>query len=732
LEQISHRSPLAPWKLLVRALAAFYRREDDLCDKMLDMIEPDCVPARLVPVVREMIRGKKEPLTPAGAGLVRQVRTTSDSLTETLARLDHQMAKKDKSKILSTVEQAIRECREFFPDRLEKFKQHFSVRCTMIEIPAERVLKALGGPSLHDAYFFRLQARATEATHQTLVANSLWEEFRRNALHEGWFAPFGVEEGSLYLHMAQNLRKIPPHALAEDQRSFMRSFKGYHAYYENQPESAQRAAPPKKTDFYFLFPYQLYERACQGHKDPEVYRQWLDHTEKPKEREKVALAWHKAFPVNARPLLHLMSLAEGRNALQKALGYLEKAEQINPLDTEVRRARLRLLISNALRHLRQKKTHLVVKGIEDIAGLTQSREGNRPAFFTALRVLCAMLDNRPEEIQRWSNDIRDQMGSEVAVAVVLSSLAGICGLKKMEDFLPDPGNISDMELVKGVAGACALGSDLNVPFPIPRKYAIPLWDALTRNENDVLVDSSSLRVLAKSALKSNLLELAYVISGAGLRRGGTNTAMFLYFRGKSFPEWVQDRQDKCFLTAMQLARQNRDQTLVDEILEALHATGFTSMMDVKLEKAFREDPRKIEAVLAMEKDLREYPQKYEENFDEDDGFDQEEAWDDLFDDPCDCPECRRRREKLGRFELPADLIPPEFQEIHPDLLKAMLEFGLKFKKRKPSLNELEDFFIDRPGLAEILEKHFESLKNILPPVFPDGPKSRKKKRKWWF
>ena len=36
LEQISHRSPLAPWKLLVRAIGAFYRREDDRCEKMLE------------------------------------------------------------------------------------------------------------------------------------------------------------------------------------------------------------------------------------------------------------------------------------------------------------------------------------------------------------------------------------------------------------------------------------------------------------------------------------------------------------------------------------------------------------------------------------------------------------------------------------------------------------------------------------------------------------------------
>ena len=45
LPGISRRSPLAPFKLLVRAIAAFYRGDDETCQKLLGSIEPRSAPA---------------------------------------------------------------------------------------------------------------------------------------------------------------------------------------------------------------------------------------------------------------------------------------------------------------------------------------------------------------------------------------------------------------------------------------------------------------------------------------------------------------------------------------------------------------------------------------------------------------------------------------------------------------------------------------------------------------
>ena len=107
--------------------------------------DPDSAPARLAPALRAMIGRKHESLSPAVASLVRQVRVTAEPLREALARLESHLAKKDRNKILAAVEQVVRECRAFCPDRLERLKQHVSIRCHLADVPADRVAAAMGG-----------------------------------------------------------------------------------------------------------------------------------------------------------------------------------------------------------------------------------------------------------------------------------------------------------------------------------------------------------------------------------------------------------------------------------------------------------------------------------------------------------------------------------------------------------------------------------------------------------
>lgn len=64
LPEVSRRSPLADWKRLIRAIAHFYRNEDDECLNLLRSIDPASVPARLLPSVEALVSGK----LPEGSG----------------------------------------------------------------------------------------------------------------------------------------------------------------------------------------------------------------------------------------------------------------------------------------------------------------------------------------------------------------------------------------------------------------------------------------------------------------------------------------------------------------------------------------------------------------------------------------------------------------------------------------------------------------------------------------
>src|SRR5438270_390412 len=63
LPEVSRNSPLAPWKMMIRAIAAFYANDDALCEKYLSAVEPTAAAFRLAPALRAMTgqRAKRTP-----------------------------------------------------------------------------------------------------------------------------------------------------------------------------------------------------------------------------------------------------------------------------------------------------------------------------------------------------------------------------------------------------------------------------------------------------------------------------------------------------------------------------------------------------------------------------------------------------------------------------------------------------------------------------------------------
>jgi hypothetical protein len=96
--------------------------------------------------------------------------------------------------------------------------------------------------------------------------------------------------------------------------------------------------------------------------------------------DSVAERWKEARAADIQPLLYLMESAEKRNAFKKSLKYLEEAENLDRLNPDVRRARLRLLLSAALGHLQKRKAHLALGGVEEIETVPEVRPGEIAAL----------------------------------------------------------------------------------------------------------------------------------------------------------------------------------------------------------------------------------------------------------------------------------------------------------------------------------------------------------------
>jgi len=770
LSGIPRKSPLAPWKMLIKALACFYRYNDGLCERYLQAVEPDSAPSRLVPVIQAIVSGKTEPNLDKDAHmLIEQVRGNREDIRNTFQAVERALATRKSNGLLKAISDAIGVCKASCPGLVERLKQHISIRSWMIEAEAKPIEIAMGGPSTKNAYFWRLHARAAEAKNQCLLASALWDEFTRHALHEGWFSADGKELSVIYLHMATLLQRIPDGDFEWHRFEFERKFKGFESHYHGQPRPVSdvvRKGKRQGIDPYFLYPEQLYRLACKTDPTSETFGQWLEWIDKNrpdwKNSDEVALAWHEAIPDDVRPLLHLTKSAEKRNALKKSLGYLEKAERIDGLNPDVKRARRRILVAITVRHLGQKKAHLAKKDIAEMEALPQFGEGDRPAFLAALKCVCAMIEGEESELRRSNNDLIGLMGSRVPAMLILEGLFRICGLRaKASAFsLKKEKPLKGHELASAVARGCRLGDDMGVPMIIPSEYEAEIEDFFATNGSSS--DTSVSRVIAEAALRNNNMELAYAASGAGLSNGGAASARFLLLRAQSLPYWNGPRKSDCINAAIELGRRERDMGLIDDAIELLNG-GNDSMerfsiwgtMMGKWDSSM--DPEDVGGILRREKEAREYPtsppMSLLEDFDDDDGYDDNDINECLHCDVKDCP--NRTAEympaedewdddamfgNLFDDDLLDDLLDDDLLDLPPgfpsEAIPLIMEMALKYGGKDGQVPDPDELMKKDPKSAnKILQILLDAEAGVNAPDFGRdlphgyGRSSRKSKRK---
>ena len=654
LPEISRQSPLAPWKMLLRAIAAFYRREDELCRKCLTAIEPDSAAARLAPALHSLM-GEKAALTPAAVVLVTQVGKNSEVLRSRLQKLEHLLHRGSPGPVLKEIRETVAVCKQSCPDLLGRLQQHIFLLALDAGLESYRVNSALGGGFSKDAYFWRLIARSKEADRGTIFfACALWEEFRKHALHETWFPGKGPEIAALYLHMESLLRRLPHDQLPSLGRKFAASFPGLIEYYRDQPPEIRSLATPKGKDtFYYLDPSLLLERACEADPCEENFRRWFDRTRS----EPVAWRWRVAFPNDARPLLKLMEFAEKKKALQKAFKFLKQAEELDGVNPAVRKARLRLLVSTTVDHLRRNKARQAELDLADIEALPQVQQGDRLAFVAALRWVSCMKWGSEAEVLRVSEDVVRLLSSVVAAQMVISGVARMC---KLDPAVVQPASPPANEaLIPAVSRACSLAEDIGFGVHIPQEISSSLIDALSANI--AMPETPGLMAVGEVALRMNDLALAYALSTAGLVGNPASQARYLFLRARALLSRDAERHDACLRAASELARRNRDHDLLDKIgkwreqleidsLDAIVNLGSMSTEEVNRILELERGQRALPAQLKVAKTRRRQQ--------------------------CDCPAC-----SLERGEL-----PPGFEEF-----EAMVEkYGPETVARA-----LDDIFNER-------------------------------------
>jgi len=663
LPEVSRRSPLAPWKLLVRATGCFYRGEDEACGKFLDAIDPAAVPARLVPAIRAMLDGRLPgALTPAAAALVSQTVANPEALRRALQALDRAFEGDQLGVLLKAIRAALEECRPAAPDLLDRLRQHIYVRCELEGVDRPKTVAALGSLPRRDAYFCRLYARALEEEddpESLLNACGMWNEFRQSAVREGWFASNGLEAATLYLHMASLLRKVPGAILREVQKTLWK---------RSQSEECV-----------YLFPEKLYERAAALDPHTETFAAWLDWAKSgpQPQAERVAKAWNRILPADIEPVLYLMRGAESRSAYPTALGYLTEAERIDGVHPAVRRARLRLMAGSIIRHIQQKRPHLAEEKLVRLSALPQAQQGDRAALLAAFRYVLSTMGGRMEEADRHRSELERVLESKIAGSILIASLATACKQHTLARLGPAE-RLSPAErgeLPAAVARAVALAADVGIGMRISKNWLEETARQLPERKR--ALDPAHLRTLAEAGLCAGISSLAYEASGEGLQRGATE-ARFLFLRARSVPGDQARRMAACAAAAAEMARRQRDTELIEESVNFLHEVPVYAGASLTFEQAAE--------VLRREKAARSS-----------NGNPVPEYADLIPDRVCQCPACRRARGEAEDNDDDDDSLDADdfLDDIPPDMPKEIARMLFEEVQRAVERGESMDEFLDR-------------------------------------
>jgi hypothetical protein len=574
LPEISRRSPLAAWKMLIRAISLFYLREDDACRRALDAIPTDSAIAPLAAELRSAVDGKK-PAAGIASVFFSRVLAEDEPLREAMDKIELSHNAADMRRLLTGVREALRACSVSRPELLEQLKVRIVTQAMAFGAPIDEVLH-LVGTVRKDASFWRLFARATQSSEAASQAALGWGRFLRHGVAEGMFTESSAEAEAIWLRIAQVLSSMSLTEL-EDEAQRMVTHRAITGQYDRQP--AEIAALRPESDAaavqQILGPGMPYQHAVKIRPDGQTFAKWWDWSGRvkmpDKQREDIAVRWSQSRPADVQPLLYLSTLAEERSAFSMAIKRLAQAEAIDPLNQQVRRARVRLMLAITWRHFADRKAHLVEKDCADLAALAGMTEGDRAAVLESIRGAMYRLRGDSAAEAASFQAVLERMGPFAGTAL-FGSIAKAARQARDDAGVLIPDQSQAVEVAQAMARLVVLGEDLRLKLFLPAAWSSPIATLL--GARPCPLSHPQLLAIGRGAILDSDMQLAYLASSAGLSRvdSPATTARFLLLRARSLKQyWQVDRLTQCLRAALELARQAHDEELIAEVFSLIDA-----------------------------------------------------------------------------------------------------------------------------------------------------------------
>ena len=568
LNEIPRLSPLAPWKLLIRALDAFYRRADAAVLANLAGIPPDSGAGRLVPVLRRLI-GDDGPIKDpsfAVTTLLNKVSGSRAAIQPQITQLTQALAARDERKALATVQTLVLLFQSAPAGLRRTFLATLLHHWHRLHLRPEGLLRALPGGK-KDPDLLRLIALTLEHA-EWYAALDWWNGYLAAATATGVLPASGPEIARVLLHMASLFPADPDEVLdileveSEPQlRKLIRAGELPSCFDRGALLARARAADPHPLIF----------RALVEH-----YDRWGDT----KSAEAEAEAWRRAHPQDLEPLLYLIRTAERRSALRKALDLLRQAEALNRVHPEVRQSRFRLLLAGAERRLKEGKTALALEDLEQLAQEPRANQGDHKAYLLVLCWAAAHKAGNVAGAARLEQTLATTVENPVLRDLIVRTVAALLKIS----LSLQPSSPAQTQAIDGLARAYDLFRALDRPLTVPPALFVQV-------EKDLgSASPMQLHSLCLGGLTLGRPALAYLAAGQGLTQDGPLVYRFLLARGQALrtcwgPE-EQERARNCLRVARELASRARDMDTVREASVALDALPNWDLFGAFLSDAF--------------------------------------------------------------------------------------------------------------------------------------------------
>lgn len=552
LHEIPHHSPLAPWKLLIRALDAFYRRADAAVLANLAGIPADSGPAPLVPVLRRLVAkdGPAEGQSSAIATLLDKVSGGRTAIQAHLKRLSPALGVGDERTALAAV-QGLLPRLETSPAVLKRtFIASVLHHWQRQGLHPQRLLRVLP-QSATDPDIMRLAALTIERS-QWDAALILWDAYLTAAIRTGALAATGPAMARVLLHMATLFPADPEEVwdvLDVDSEEEVQTLVDSGQF----PACFDRGA--------------LLERARAADPDPRVFRALVAHYDQrePKRAVVEAEVWRRTHRQDLEPLLYLIRAAEARGAIRKALTLLAEAEALNRVHPEVRQSRFRLLLAGAERRITEGKLGLALADLERLEHEPRAGEGDHRGYLLALRWVASRKAVDAPVAAQVEGTLATTLGNPVLCDLMLRSVARSLGIEAPQQ----TGAPSQAHAIEGLARACDLFRALNRPLTVPPTLLAQVEKSLAT------ASVAQLHSLCAGGLWIGQPALTYAASGHGLAQDGALLHRFLLGRGQSLQAATmpreRERARQCLRVARELAGRCRDMEAVRQAAAALQA-----------------------------------------------------------------------------------------------------------------------------------------------------------------